>query len=84
MSSSLVATYVTALYSLTYGYSASVKWAISFFSTFIENIGIVQPMKVSLLADVFSFFYGSKAGPASPADYYVKLSKWNVSHQLHT
>ncbi|KAI0233658.1 hypothetical protein LSAT2_016133 [Lamellibrachia satsuma] len=74
VSSSVVATFVTAEYSLTYGYSASVKWAISFFSTFIENIIILQPLKVSALAAVVSYFFGSKAGPASPADYYVKLA----------
>ncbi|KAI0233653.1 hypothetical protein LSAT2_016128 [Lamellibrachia satsuma] len=75
VSTSVVATFVTAQYSLTYGYSASVKWTISFFSTFVENIGIVQPMRVSLLAVVFSYFFGSKAGPASPANYYVELAK---------
>jgi len=71
----VVATYVTVMYSLTYGYSASVQWTVSFFLTFSHNLLILQPLKVSLVAAVISVFFGSRVGPATPADYYVKWGK---------
>ncbi|KAK2174017.1 hypothetical protein NP493_835g01027 [Ridgeia piscesae] len=75
ISSSLVATYVTVMYSLTYGYSASVKWTVSFFSTFFGEVVIKEPLKVSIWATLFSVFLGADVGPATPAEYYVKQLK---------
>lgn len=75
MSSSLVATYVTAMYSLTYGYSASVSWTTSFLSSFFSDVVILEPLKVSIWAVVFSVFLAKDAGPATPSEYYVKQGK---------
>lgn len=61
---------------MTYGYSASVSWTVSFFSTFFEEVVIIQPLKVTTWAALFSVLFESDVGPATPADYYVNLGRW--------
>lgn len=63
------------MYSLEYGYVASVSWTISFFTGFFSNVGLIQPLKVTIMAAVMSFFFESHIGPVAPAAYFVTLGK---------
>ncbi|KAK2190840.1 hypothetical protein NP493_66g01013 [Ridgeia piscesae] len=51
------------MYSLSYGYARSVAWTVSFLSTFFQDAGIFEPMKVLVIAAFMTFVANTHARP---------------------
>jgi len=56
--------YIIMMYSLTYGHSRSVAWAISFFSTWGMDCLIKEPVKVVLVTFVCALFLKNEVTPS--------------------
>ena len=65
----IVSSFVTIMYSLTYGYARSVAFTVSFLSTFFQDTGIFEPMKITAAAAFVTFVTGARAGPNVPDSY---------------
>ena len=62
----VVASYVTVMYGLTYGYARSVAWTVSFISTFFQDTAILEPVKIVTIAVFVTFIVGARARPNVP------------------
>ncbi|KAI0208686.1 Polycystic kidney disease protein 1-like 3 [Lamellibrachia satsuma] len=65
----IVSSFVTIMYSLTYGYARSVAFTVSFLSTFFQDTGIFEPMKITAAAAFVTFVTGARARPNVPDSY---------------
>ena len=84
MGSGIVSSFVTIMYSLTYGYARSVAWTVSFFSAFFQETGIYEPVKITAAAAFVTFIAGSRARPNVPDSYTINrgMLKRNQCHSL--
>ena len=70
------ASYLTVMYSLTYGYARSIAWTVSFLSTFFQDAGIFEPMKVMVVAAFVTFVAGVHARPKVPDSQTLNKGKF--------
>ncbi|KAJ8304148.1 hypothetical protein KUTeg_017731, partial [Tegillarca granosa] len=54
MTTSLVSTYFVMLYGLKFGYQKSVDFILSFFTSFFQSAFVTQPIKVIIIAVLFT------------------------------
>ena len=69
MVTAIVSSFVTIMYSLTYGYARSVAWTVSFVSTFFQDTGIFEPIKTTAAAAFVTFISHMRARPNVPDSY---------------
>jgi len=63
----LVCSFLTVLYTLSYGYYKSMRWLTAFLLSFVYDLFIGQPLKVIALAIFFSLIF-KKADIECPDD----------------
>ena len=69
IATAVTSSYVTVMYSLTYGRERSIAWTISFFATVIQEDGIIEPTKITIVAAFVTFIVGTRVGPHTPSSY---------------
>ena len=52
---SLTASYFIMLYGLKYGYSESLEWLVSFFTAFVDEVVVIEPIKCVAIAVILTF-----------------------------
>jgi len=75
MGLAISASYVTVMYSLSYGYARSVAWTVSFLSTFFQDAGIFEPMKVLVIAAFMTFVANTHARPKVPDSQTLSIGR---------
>ncbi|XP_069140448.1 polycystin-1-like protein 2 isoform X2 [Argopecten irradians] len=73
VSTTLISSYFVMLYGLMYGYQASVKWLVSFFTAFFQSAFVTQPLKVFLIAVLLAFIF------KKPVEFEVLSQRDNIA-----
>ena len=75
VTSCVLSSYIVVMYSLTYGYAASMSWVVSFFATLTQNLGVIQPLKVMTVVGFLTFLFRNPVQPVSDFSQFASISK---------
>lgn len=75
ISTCVVSSYVALMYGLSFGFHKSVAWLTSFIASTTQNIGVVQPLKVAIIASVVTFLFKTPVQPIADITHRVNIGR---------
>ena len=75
ISTCVLSSIIVLKYGLSYGYNRSVAWLASFVASATTNIGIMQPLKVAVIAVVMTFLFRSPVKPVTDFTYLIMYGR---------
>ena len=71
----VLSSFIVLMYGLSYGYNRSVSWLASFVASATTNIGVIQPLKVAVIAVVMTFLLRSPVKPVIDFTYLINQGR---------